>query len=54
MKFSDILSESNDLGNPLKGRENACFSSLYKAQQILIDALRLIENAYQECDDEEL
>ena len=54
MKFSEILYENNDLGNPLKGRDNACFSSLYEAQQILIDALRLIENAYQECDDEEL
>jgi hypothetical protein len=54
LKFSDILSENNELGNPLKGRDNACFSSLHKAHQILIDALRLIENAYQECDDDEL
>ena len=57
MKFSEILFESNDsndLGNPLNGRDNACFSSLYEAQQLLIDALRLIENAYQECDNEEL
>ena len=57
MKFLNIIKESletNDLGNPLKGRDNACFSSLYEAQQLLIDALRLIENAYQECDDDEL
>lgn len=57
MKFLQIISESvqtNDLGNPLKGRDNACFSSLYEAQQLLADALRLIENAYQECDDEEM
>jgi hypothetical protein len=56
MKFKDVLKESyeNELGDPLNGRDNACFSSLYKAQQILVDALRLIENAYQECDDEEM
>jgi|APGre2960657444_1045066.scaffolds.fasta_scaffold72890_2 hypothetical protein len=55
MKFNDILKETfaNKLGDPLNGRENACFSSLYKAQQLLVDALRLIETAYQECDDEE-
>lgn len=55
MKFKDLIKESytNELGDPLDGRENACFSSLYKAQQLLVDALRLIENAYQECDDEE-
>jgi hypothetical protein len=56
MKFVDIIKESytNELGDPLDGRDNACFSSLYEAQQLLIDALRLIENAYQECDKEEL
>lgn len=57
MKFLELISEStenNDLGNPLKGRDNACFSSLFEAQQLLIDALRYIENAYQECDDDEL
>jgi len=56
MKFKYFLKESyeNELGDPLDGRKNACFSSLYKAQQILVDALRLIENAYQECDDEKL
>jgi hypothetical protein len=56
MKFVDIIKESysNELGDPLNGRDNACFSALYEAQQLLIDALRLIENAYQECDDEGL
>jgi len=56
MKFKDVLKESyeNELGDPLDGRDNACMSSLYKAQQLLTDALRLIENAYQECDDEEM
>lgn len=55
MKFGDIIKESytNELGDPLNGRDNACMSALHKAQQLLIDALRLIENAYQECDDEE-
>jgi hypothetical protein len=56
LKFINILNESyaNELGDPLDGRKNACFSSLYEAQQLLVDALRLIENAYQECDDEKL
>lgn len=56
LKFINLIKESytNELGDPLDGRDNACFSSLHKAQQLLIDALRLIENAYQECDDEEM
>lgn len=56
MKFKDILKESytNELGDPLDGRDNACMSSLYEAQQLLIDALRLIESAYQACDNEEM
>lgn len=56
IKLLDIITESyeKELGDPLDGRKNACFSSLYKAHQHLADALRMIENAYQECDDEEM